>query len=132
MATFARKPYKSQSLGLTYNAGTIRRQFINVEQGIPPQTVRTILASDDATVDDQTILVDCTASDVTVMLPPADKAQNFVLTVKRIDNSVHSVTVEASDGSLIDGISSLSLATQWKTRTVQSDGAAYYVTGGFG
>lgn len=121
MTQFARRPFKRLPSPQQYNAGKLDQQLKNVEQAMPPQHVRTIVADDDATTRDQTIAVDATAGAVTVTLPAADQVAAFIVTVVKIDASAHVVTI----GATSSGVTNPTLTAQYDSITVQSIGTEY-------
>lgn len=90
---------------------------------------RLVTGAYDADAFDSLIRVDAAAAAVTVTLPPADLLPGKVITVKRIDGSVNAVTVAGRTGQTIDGAASISLAAQWASVTVQSNGSTWDLIG---
>ncbi len=80
-----------------------------------------------ATEDDATILVDATAGVRTISLPPAASVQGIIYTIVKIDSSSNVVTIDPDGSELIKGVSSFSLAVQWKAAHIQSDGTGWIV-----
>lgn len=77
--------------------------------------------------DDYTLLCDATGGAFTVTLPPANRRPNRILCLKKIDSSVNAVTVDGDGAETIDGGATKSLATQWTTMLIQTNGANWYV-----
>jgi hypothetical protein len=75
------------------------------------------------------VLVDASASAVTVTLLTASAAAARIMRVKKVDVGVNSVKVVAQSGETIDGTATRSLATQYAAITVASDGKAWYEVG---
>lgn len=119
--TFARKPFVQLGAGSTYNASRIDQLFVNVEQAIPPQRVRIVTSNYTATTDDQTIAVNATTAPITITLPTPSRVAAFVVSVVKIDASGHAVTI----GATVSGVSNPTLATQYKSKTMQSTGTEY-------
>lgn len=95
-------------------------------------SIRTITTNDTALLTDYTILIDASGGNVTLTLPTAaaafDSPNGLVLNVKRIDNSINTVTVDADGSETIDGAANFLLATQFLSRTIQSAGGSeWYV-----
>lgn len=101
--------------------GFLDRMFTLIEQAQLPQAVK--LVDDDYVVrtSDQTITVDATAGPVSILFTDPSRVAYGVWTVKKIDASAHAVTLVAT----VDGVVDPTLATQWKSMTVQSDGTQY-------
>lgn len=83
--------------------------------------VTTKTASYTATLLDKVILVDATSGAVTITLPSAGVALSNI-TIKKTDNSANAVTVSRAGSDTIDGATSKSLADQYDSITIQSDG----------
>jgi hypothetical protein len=71
------------------------------------------------------VLANATSAGFNVTLPPVSQAA--LVAVKKTDASGNAVTVETSDESTIDGLSSISLGYEYATATLVSDGAAWHV-----
>ena len=120
-------------------AGLLR--YLGVELGgvktsQRPWNEKTITANYTTTVMDDVLLVDATASAVTVTFPDPTRAEGGQWIVKKIDSSGHAVTFAAtilSSGAAatFDGAASPTLPTQWKTKIVRSDGNQYYILASF-
>ena len=121
MTQFARRPFKRLKSPAQYNALRLDQQLINVEQAMPPQSVRTVVADTTATTKDQTIAVDATDGAVTVTLPLANQAAAFLVTVVKIDSSAHAVTI----GATSSGVTNPTLTGQYDSITMQSIGTEY-------
>lgn len=75
----------------------------------------TILATD------HVILVNATSAAVTVTLPDASEVKEFH--IKKIDSSGNAVTVARAGTDTIEGSTSVSLAAQYNSVTLYSDGS---------
>lgn len=87
--------------------------------------VTTITANYSATNSDHWIFVDATAGAVTVTLPAATDITHS-LGIKKIDASANAVTVQRAGADLIEGSASTSLAAQWNSVLVMSDGVSIW------
>jgi hypothetical protein len=72
-------------------------------------------------------LCDVTSGSFTISLPVAANNKNRVITVKRIDASGNTLTVNTDDSALIDGAASTTVTTQWDSISVQSDGTDWFI-----
>lgn len=82
--------------------------------------------SADHTVGEESLLiVDASAGDVTVTLPAA--AGGRLISVKKIDASSNTVTLQPSGGETIDGGVTATITVQWTTLTLQEVGGAWYI-----
>jgi hypothetical protein len=72
------------------------------------------LVTDDYSIQptDFEIVVDATAHDINLTLPPS-AGNGQVLHVKKIDTSFHNITLTPATGELIDGATSLTLGKRW-------------------
>lgn len=118
---FARKPFKRLKSPERYNPGKLDQQLIGVEQAIPPQHVLTVTDDYTATTADQLIAVDATAGAITITLPAPDRVVAFVVSVVKIDASANAVTI----GATVSGVANPTLATRYKSKTMQSTGTEY-------
>lgn len=91
-------------------------------------TPKTVAASTTLLATHTTVLVDATGGAVTITLPPVSQHPSRVYTIKKVDVSANAVTVTANAAETIDGSNTYSLATQWKSVTVISDGTQWYTT----
>ena len=73
----------------------------------------------------QLVLVDATAGATTIKLP-ADPVNGLVVTVKKVDASGNAVTIDGNTKT-IDGAATQALAAQWNFKTLQGNGAAYFI-----
>ncbi len=73
------------------------------------------------------LLVSASAAAVTVTLPAAAKSLNRTLHIKKTDSSANAVTIDGNASETIDGALTASLTTQWQSRTLQCDGAAWFL-----
>jgi len=73
----------------------------------------------------ETVLVDASTAPVTVTLPAP--SADVLVNVKRTDASANAVTVATPGTETIDGAADLSIAAQYDSYTVVSDGTNYYI-----
>jgi hypothetical protein len=81
----------------------------------------------DADADGGTVLVDATSGNLTVTLPLAADASDRRYTVKKIDVSANTVTIDGDGAETIDGSATQVLTTQYARITVQCDGSAWWI-----
>lgn len=74
-----------------------------------------------------TRLINATAGAVIVTLPTASSALGRMYTVKKIDASANTVTIQGNAAETIDGSNTRVLTAQYQSVTVQSDGSAWYI-----
>ena len=93
--------------------------------------VRNISANTTAAISDRTILVDASGGNRVVTLQPAAKFTSRQLTVKKIDNSGNSVTIDGDGAETIDNATTVAVSTQYHSRTITSNGTSYHIIGTF-
>jgi len=77
------------------------------------------------------ILVDASACDITLTLPSAADYLHKVYTIKKVDSSGHSITIEGDeDTETIDGEESITLSLQYQYITIICDGLDWHIIGG--
>jgi len=74
-----------------------------------------------------TILVNYSAAPFSVVLPSASTVTGQQYQIKKIDSSSNAVTVSTTSSQTIDGNLTYTLATIYKSVTLQSDGSNYYI-----
>lgn len=112
--------FNSLSVG---NYGSINGSQIVTQatQTITPTTTKTAAYTAD---NRDCVLCDASGGAFTVTLPSV--ATDVYTTVKKIDSSTNAVTVASPNTETIDGASSVSLASQYDSVTVTSDGTNYF------
>lgn len=114
--------YKLGAVPEDYRAGWIRPQLSEIARAIWQPTSRTVTGAVTVKGADCILLADATAGAFTVTFPPAVQMQFAYITVKKIDASANAVTL----GATIDGAANPTLATQYKSKLVFSDGISWY------
>lgn len=94
---------------------------------LPAFSVRTVTADSGLTSSDYLVLVDATAGDTTVTLPPASSKEGAALVVKKTDSSTNVVIVEGSAADTVDGQVNQELLNQYDAVTVASDGTEWWI-----
>lgn len=118
----ARLEYAVGSVPVEYVQSWVRNTLVRVQQALWQPKHRTVRASGLLVAQDDLVLVDATAAPVSITLLPAAQAQFARTTIKKIDASAHAVTLVGT----IDGAVNPTLATQYKAKTIQSDGVGWY------
>ena len=72
------------------------------------------------------VLVNATGGAVTITLPTAI-GSNYQYTVKKIDSSANTVTVNTTSAQTIDGASTQVISGQYNSMTVKSDNNNWYI-----
>ncbi|MNT84089.1 hypothetical protein D3C72_2240570 [compost metagenome] len=75
-----------------------------------------------------TVLVDASAAARTITLPTAASSTRRIYTIKKIDASANTVTIDGNASEVIDGAATQVLATQWSALTIQSNGTSWFIT----
>lgn len=105
----------------TQTAATISNFESTARESIA--TVLDVTEDTTITVDNKYVLANPgvgAGAPITVTLPSANSTQ-AVITIKKIDSSVHTVTVEAASGELIEGATTFDLVNQYDTITIVSN-----------
>jgi type II secretory pathway pseudopilin PulG len=71
--------------------------------------------------------VDASAGSVTANLPPAAAHKSKRYAIKKVDSSGNAVVIDGADSETIDGATTVSIATQYVTVTVVSDGTQWWI-----
>lgn len=72
------------------------------------------------------VLCDATAAAFTITLPPVGQHSGRHVTVKKVDASANAVTIDGDGAEQIDGAANQTLATQWESNQIVSNGTAWY------
>ncbi len=91
------------------------------------EAIVTKTANYTAAMGDSVILCNATGGAVTITLPTAVGIQGRAFQVKKTDASSNSCSLATTSGQLIDGVTSVPLATQYSLKRVESDGANWQV-----
>ena len=95
--------------------------------GAMEQQITTISSTTTLDATHCTVLVDASSAAITVNLPAASGRVGRIYNIKRIDNSVNTVTIDGNASETIDGATTQTLITQWSTMTIQSNGTGWYI-----
>lgn len=88
--------------------------------------IRTVTGSITA-AEDFTILCDATSGGITINLPAASTVTGRIYNVKKIDNSVNTVTIDPDSTETIDGAATNVISTQWTNIQFQSNGTNWFI-----
>ena len=116
---------KYASFNTPHILGTLTRAPLIDLQPYQGVTTSTTLLQEDH---NRTIGVNATGGAVTITLP-AVAAVGCRLTIKKIDASANSVTVQRAGSATIDGSTTYALAAQYKFVSVISNGSNWMITG---
>ena len=118
-----RRVFRLGAVPEDYKAGWLRVQLSYIARAIWTPVSRAVTGDVTVEASDECVFVDCTAGAVLVTFPPAIQMQFARITVKKVDASANAVTL----GGTFDGSANPTLAAQYKAKTVQSDGVAWWV-----
>jgi hypothetical protein len=76
---------------------------------------------------DNVILCDATSGAITITLPTATSNANKIYSVKKIDNSANTVTIDGNASETIDGALTQVISSQYDCLTIMCDGSAWYI-----
>jgi hypothetical protein len=114
--------------------GNKMRQMVRILQTDPPdlsnKAVQNISAAYQVQGNVQLVLANATGGAFAVTLPDATDNLNYnrTITIKRINSGTNAVTINTSLSQTIDGAATQSLAAQWSTLQVTSNGTAWFIT----
>lgn len=74
-----------------------------------------------------TVLVDASGGARTITLPAAVLHTHRIYNIKKIDASANAVTIDANAAETIDGAATQTLAVQWNSYTIQSNGTGWFI-----
>ncbi len=77
------------------------------------------------------MLVDTTAGNVTITLPPAADYAGYALAVKKVV-AANTVTIDPDGSEQVDNLTTLAWTTQWGAYTLVSNGTQWYAVSIFG
>jgi hypothetical protein len=75
----------------------------------------------------QVILCDATGGAIVVNLPAAAVSTGVAITVKKVDVSANTVTVDGNGTETIDGLTTKVLLTQYASTSVVCDGVGWHI-----
>jgi hypothetical protein len=76
---------------------------------------------------DDVVLFDVSAASRVASLPPAASNNGAQFTVKKIDASTNTVTLDPNGAELVEGAATLVLTEQWEAATVVCNGVGWYL-----
>jgi hypothetical protein len=98
----------------------------STQSRVDDKNIKNVLATGPLDAKHRTVTVDATAGAVVLTLPTALSSKWRVYTIKKIDASVNTVTVDAAGAETIDGALTVVMTLQWERITIQSDGTAWF------
>lgn len=94
---------------------------------VVPPGVTSVSGTYSVALEDQYILCDATSAAFTVSLPLAAQNECRIIHIKKIDSSANAVTVGIVSSDDIEGVTTKSLATQFKSLTLYSNGSVRWM-----
>jgi len=76
-----------------------------------------------------TILCDATSGSITINLPATSGITGRRFTIKKIDASVNTITIDGNASETIDGATTKVLSAQWAHVTITNDGSNWFIIG---
>lgn len=76
---------------------------------------------------DDLILCNCNLNNINIALPAASSLQGHEYTIKKIDSTANTVTINPNGAETIDGESSYTLSSQYQVIQIRSDGTNWYL-----
>lgn len=113
---YTKRPVPTDPAGL---AAWLAVELGNLQRRTASASSRTVTGNTTVLATDGLILCDCTAGALSVTWPtPLPQTKDWVTIVKKIDGSANAVTLVGT----FDGVVNPTLAAQYKSKTVWSDG----------
>jgi len=100
--------------------------ILRLFQLVQKTRIKEVSANYTITLEDHTVLVDCTSGALTITLPKAYDAFEYEFRIMKVDAGGNAVTVDGNGSETINGATTLSLASQYSAATIQSDQTEYY------
>lgn len=76
---------------------------------------------------DDTVLVACSGAGKTITLPAASNIAGRIYTIKKIDSSASTVTIDANGSETIDGALTQTISSQYGLVTIQSTNSNWVI-----
>jgi hypothetical protein len=114
-------PYTKKPAPPKYDKGYLDIEHGNIQRAMWIPRVITITSDYTAKAGDFTILADATGGAITITLPAPDQVQWLYLNIKRMNSGANAVIIDGT----IDGAATTTLASQYKSVTIQSDGTTW-------
>lgn len=125
--------YRDSSGNFVRLAAGSNGKTLRVSSGLPAwsdTTFATSTKTSNYTISgtDTVIFANAASGNVTITLPAVGPSMTgYRFYIKRVDGSGNTATVACSGGDTVDGQASLSLALQYTSITVVTDGSAWYI-----
>lgn len=74
-----------------------------------------------------TVLVDASGGARTITLPAAAAHTHRIYNIVKIDVSANAVTIDGAGAETINGAATQTLAVQWNSYTIQSNGTGWFI-----
>lgn len=117
----ARVGYTAPAAPSDYQKNWLSTQLRNIARALLPQITRQVLAHTTVLATDDTLVCDATGGAITVTLPLPDQVKFLKVSVVRINGGGNAVTLSGT----VSGSVNPSLASQWASITIQSDGTRW-------
>lgn len=88
---------------------------------------RSVTTSGNVVSGDYLIIADATAGAITMTLPPAALVPGRIYVFKRINSGANAVIIDGYAAETIDGAATHTLAPQWNSLTIMSNGVAWFI-----
>jgi len=113
-------------ISVTNGVGTIT--IANTGTSFSPTTVANSVSYTEAgTTGFKTSLCDATGGAIVVTLPLVASATGLIYTVKKIDSSANTVTLDGNGVETIDGVTTQVISAQYDSLTITSDGSTWWI-----
>lgn len=89
--------------------------------------VTTVTTTTTITTAAEVYLCNAASAGFTITLPTAASSTNKAYTIKKIDSTLNTVTLQGNGSDVIDGSNTQTLNGQWQSYTVVSNGTSWYI-----
>jgi len=106
---------------------TYKVQYVNLTERTSGGQKTTPIAIDHLIGNHETVIADCTANPLSVILPTAADSAGFIIRCKKVDASANTLTLKSLSGDLIEGSASAILSVQYTSLTLTCDGTEWWI-----
>lgn len=94
----------------------------------PATAIRTVTSSSYTVQEtDRVILCDCTSNNITINLAASSNRYPLWVTIKKIDSSVNTVTIDGDSSETIDGSATKTISTQYDKYSIVTNGSNWFI-----
>lgn len=104
-----------------YESGATARASLGIVDSVVNETVT-------VTAEDREIIIgDATGGSFTVNLPAVASSANFTITIKKVDATANTITVDGNASETIDDATTFVITSQYESITIACDGSSWWI-----